>query len=120
MEILFEKGKTNLVSKTFESPAQLTLFNATPMSYTENNGVVTAMECGDYITFERVIFDTNYSVDCKGINENGVMASAPLTECDGCEIRLDANCNTLTLEQKGIYRAIYHGKFRENIILIKD
>lgn len=118
--ILFDLGGTETVSANFTAPAQLTVFNLTPTTTTETNGVVSDMVCGDYITFERLAYDSKYEVNCHGINEAGVMASIPLLDECCCEVRMDSCNAVITLDGKGVYRAIYHGTNRENILLIKE
>lgn len=119
-QMLFEQGKTNLVSGTFTAPAQLSLFNATATEHTFEDGIVTDSACGDFITFEKVLFDGVYDVACNKIIEGGVMASAPLQDEDGCDVQMDYRHNSLFIEGKGLYRAIYHGDNREEIILVKE
>ncbi|MBE2895709.1 hypothetical protein HPC38_02295 [Pasteurellaceae bacterium HPA106] len=119
-QVLFDQGKTNLVSATFSAPAQLSLFNATADEHTFVDGIVTESNCGDFITFERVLFDGDYDVVCKGIIEGGAIASAPLQDEDGCDVQMNHKNNSLFIEGKGMYRAIYHGDNREEIILIKE
>lgn len=117
--ILFELGKTDTVSKTFTAPAQLTAFGLTKDKHLEENGIVTESICGDYISFERVVYDATYDITCQGIDEQGEIASEPLLE-EGCEVILTYANNSLQLEGRGTYRAIYHGDNRENIMLIKE
>lgn len=118
--ILFDLGGTETVSANFQAPAQLTAFNLSPIKTTEVNGVVTDMECGDTITFERLAYDDKYDISCKGIDEAGVRASTPVLDECCCEVTMSDCENVITLEGKGLFRAVYHGDNRENILLIKE
>lgn len=118
--ILFELGETNTVSPNFRAPAQLTAFGLTPTAITEVNGIVTEMVCGDTITFEQLAHDSKYELNCHGIKEEGVIASTPLLDECCCEVKMDACDNLITLDVKGLFRAVYHGNNRENILLIKE
>ncbi len=118
--ILFKKGGTDIVSKTFEAPAQLSVYGLSKTEHTEVDGIVVDSECGDVITFERLIFDEHYDVNCAGIQEEGVLDSAPLLDEDGCELTMSYRNNSMMIEGKGTYRAVYHGDNREDITLIKE
>ncbi len=113
------KPIANTVSKTFNAPAQLSVFGMTKNKHTEEDGIVTESVCGDYITFERVAYDGVYDITCQGVDEKGELASEPLLE-DGCEVAMNYANNSLLIEGRGTYRAIYHGDNRENILLIKE
>lgn len=118
--ILFEQGSTNTISPTFSAPAQIAVFGMTDTQYEESEGVVTNTICGDYITFERLAYDDVYDRDCKGVTEQGIKASAPVLDECCCEVQITACNNVIALEEKGIFRAIYHGDNRENILVTKE
>lgn len=118
-QVLFELHGKNMLSPTFEAPAQLSVYGLLPMQVTYEDGIPVEKVCGDYITFERVIFDDEYEINCKGIKEDGDLASAPLLE-DGCPVRMDYGNNSMMIEGKGTYRAVYHGEHRENVVLVKE
>lgn len=118
--ILFDLGGTETVSANFTAPAQLSVFGMSPTTMTEKDGIVTDMQCGDTITFERLAYDGKYELNCRGIVEEGVKASAPLLDDCCCEVVLSACGNSIYIEETGIFRAVYHGDNRENIILMKD
>lgn len=80
--------------------------------------VVEFSDC-EYVYFERVIFDNNYDITkCDGIDEGGIIATAPLLDDCGCPVILTACCNTIKLPEPGKYRAYYIGDSRPEVTVI--
>lgn len=120
--ILFEQGKTDAVSATFSAPATVTGYNLLPSQYEKDeNGLTIAVYCGDEVTFEKVLTESDYDVDCHNkITSGGIRASAPLIDECGALIKLTACNNTVQVNGKGNYRAIYSGEGRYDAIVSKD
>lgn len=117
--VLFKSGGTDKVSRFFNGDVTLFAFGLTPSTYEKDErGALLEFECGDSISFERVLVDEVYDIDCKGLKEDGVMDSAPVLDDCGCVITLNACNNRIQLTDKGTYRAIYHGDNRPDITLI--
>jgi len=119
---LFPLGKHNITSITFTTPAFIAGFHLSPDEYETDD--VTGKEtgnkrAGDYITFERLLFDGVYDINCGArINEAGIAAAAAVRNECGEEVRLDYCHNALWLTDPGIYRAVFHGNAREQAAVI--
>ncbi|MBS9779184.1 MAG: hypothetical protein KGV51_01020 [Moraxellaceae bacterium] len=126
-KVIFERNKTNTVSKTFVAPATVTgydLLANQPIideSDSPTHGMVTDIKCGDYITFEKLLFADDYDIACgNDISSEGVIASTPLRDECGEPIKLTACHNILDIAIKGNFRAIYHGDGRSEAIVTTE
>lgn len=119
---LFEFNQTNTLSRPFSATDRVLVigFNMRPMEYTKkDDGTLDKVSECDYVTFERLLYDGVWDIDkCLEIYEQGVIASAPVhDEC--CKpVRIDHCCNSVWLNEPGIYRAVYHGEGRPDAAVI--
>lgn len=125
MNVLFQQGSTETTSQVFNAPATIVGFSLAPTTYEYENdsdgSLVTGVNCGDYVVFERVLLAEDYKKECgKSIKSDGVLASTPLMDECCKPLRLTACNNEITIEGSGTYRAIYIGDGRAEAIVIKE
>lgn len=118
-KIVFKEGFVNTISDQFSGPAEVIGFNLKPDYFEQDeNGLTTAVECGDYVTFEYVLNKGDYNVDCSNeISSSGVRASTPLLDECGEPVKLTACNNAVIIDTTQNVRAIYHGDGRMNAIV---
>lgn len=94
-------------------------FNLAPSTWETDADGKVQIEEGDYVYFERVLYDKVYDVDCSlEIDEGGVIASTPLLDECGCLVKLDACNNTIELPSPGAFRAYYVGQNRVDATVV--
>lgn len=109
--LLFPYRKTNEISPTFGGDALITGFNLRPYSNIKDaNGVIIAEDCGDYVYFEELLFDSEYDVSCgMRVIEDSAILSEPLKDECGNLIVINSCKNYVYITKPGIFRAIYVG-----------
>ena len=116
---LFDFNKANRISRPFSGPVYLSAFGLPGLEYevNEKGDFVSEVE-ESFIYFEKLLYDDVYDVNCTGIQEDGIIASEPLTDDCGCLITLDYCRTSLYLSEPGIFQAVYSGPGREDTALI--